>query len=325
VCGIDELRTDIRERSVCNISYRPSVPEWFHSVREVPKTWVIVPQNGTICYFSLSLPTIYSLDNFSKTAYIPMMFKLKLSSPKSLFHSPSSSGSYSTSSEVEAPRTSSSSRSSTENIFKAKEKGKKKDKKKTKGVSFLRPLKAKEVKKGLKAISSPKMGSLTPNISTSNLDTQPPYPLHHSIKDRLNPVYAAFYNQHLIDKQQVHLQPVAASRTSGVLIPGGGPELHIGRKEDISIPRRETTGPEIPLRVFTPEGDAPANGWPLMIYYHGGGWVLGNIDTENTVCSHLCKRAECVVVSVDYRYDARGLLSFVFYVCNHVPPRNCSS
>lgn len=133
--------------------------------------------------------------------------------------------------------------------------------------------------------------------------TQPPYPLHSSIKDRLDPVYAAFYNENLVNQQQVHLQPVAASRTSGILIPGAGPKLLVGKVEDITIKRRETEGPDILLRAFTPKGEKPENGWPLMAYYHGGGWVLGNIDTENVVCTNLCNRARCVVVTVDYRYD----------------------
>ena len=181
-------------------------------------------------------------------------------------------------------------------------------KKITRGLAILIPSSDKEVKKRLKVVSSPKMGSLSPNNSSSRLDDFPPYPLHASVKDKLDPLYVNFYNKHLIDKQQVHLQPVAASRTSGVLIPGGGPELKVGRKDDFYIKRRETKGPEVKCRVFIPEGEPPVEGWPLarqgwplMVYYHGGGWVLGNIDTENTVCSHLCARSRCVVVTVDYR------------------------
>jgi acetyl esterase/lipase len=146
------------------------------------------------------------------------------------------------------------------------------------------------------------------SCSENKFDYYPPYPLHPSVKDKLDPTYVEFYNKHLIDKQQVHLQAVAASRKSGVLIPGGGPELKVGRKEDIVVKRRETKGPDIKCRVFIPEGEPPKEGWrseqegwPLMVYYHGGGWVLGNLDTENTVCSQLCVRSRCVVVSVDYR------------------------
>jgi hypothetical protein len=131
---------------------------------------------------------------------------------------------------------------------------------------------------------------------------QPPYPLHESIKHRLDPTYASFYNTHIFDKQQVHLQPVSASRTSGILIPGGGPKLPVGKTEDLSLPRFQTEGPEVPIRVFTPEGERPTEGWPVLVYYHGGGWVLGNIDTENTVCTNICNRASCVVITTDYRY-----------------------
>lgn len=137
-------------------------------------------------------------------------------------------------------------------------------------------------------------------MSASHL--QPPYPLHDSVKNLLNPEYVAFYNQHVINLQQVHLQPVAASRTSGVLIPGGGPLLEVGKTEDITIQRRVTEGPDVNVRVFTPKGEKPKGGWPVMLYFHGGGWVLGNINTENTVCTNLCARGNCVVVTVDYRY-----------------------
>ncbi|KAB8068789.1 alpha/beta hydrolase fold-domain-containing protein [Aspergillus leporis] len=130
---------------------------------------------------------------------------------------------------------------------------------------------------------------------------QPPYPLHPSVKDLLDPEYVSFYNRYVISQQQVHLQPVEASRTSGVLIPGGGPLLEVGKTEDIVIKRRATEGPEIPLRVFTPGGETPEGGWPVMLYFHGGGWVLGNINTENPVCTNLCVRGNCVVVTVDYR------------------------
>ncbi|KAJ5440189.1 AB hydrolase superfamily protein [Penicillium daleae] len=130
---------------------------------------------------------------------------------------------------------------------------------------------------------------------------QPPYPLHDSVKHLLDPEYVDFYNQHVINNQQVHLQPVAASRTSGVLIPGAGPMLEVGKTQDLTVQRQATEGPAVQVRAFTPKGEVPAGGWPVILYIHGGGWVLGNIDTENVVCSNLCVRGNCVVVTVDYR------------------------
>lgn len=152
--------------------------------------------------------------------------------------------------------------------------------------------------------------------SQSKAGPQPPYPLHDSVKDKLDLEYVKFYNEHIFDKQQVHLQPVAASRTSGILIPGGGPQLPVGSTKDYTFSRSQTEGPDVAVRVFTPEGTKPEGGWPLMVYYHGGGWVLGNIDTENTVCSHLCARANCVVVSVDYRCGNYPYIDLYTYLLN---------
>lgn len=144
------------------------------------------------------------------------------------------------------------------------------------------------------------MGSITPS------GLQPPYPLHDSVRDKLDPEYVRFYNKHIIHNQQVHYQPVYASRSSGVLIPGAGPKLEVGKTEDLKFHRRETEGLDVQVRVFTPTGKTPANGWPAMVYFHGGGWVLGNIDTENVVSTNLCARASCVVISVDYRFHSHS-------------------
>lgn len=99
---------------------------------------------------------------------------------------------------------------------------------------------------------------------------QPPYPIHESVKDKLHPEYVAFYNKYIVNNQQVHYQPVEASRTSGTLIPGGGPPQPVGKTKDIAIKRTETKGPDVMVRCFTPLGEKPADGWPAMVYYHGG-------------------------------------------------------
>ncbi len=56
---------------------------------------------------------------------------------------------------------------------------------------------------------------------------------------------------------------------------------------------------QIPLRLFRPAGVAsPA---PTLVYFHGGGWVIGDLDTHDVLCRQLADEAGCVVVSVDYR------------------------
>ena len=69
----------------------------------------------------------------------------------------------------------------------------------------------------------------------------------------------------------------------------------VAKVEDRTIP-----GPagEIPVRIYTPEGSGP---FPVLVFFHGGGWVICNLDTHDGSCRNLAKGAGCVVVSVDYR------------------------
>ncbi|MFE3773575.1 MULTISPECIES: alpha/beta hydrolase [unclassified Streptomyces] len=58
--------------------------------------------------------------------------------------------------------------------------------------------------------------------------------------------------------------------------------------------------PALPVRVYRP--DAPAAGpRPLVVFFHGGGWVLCDLDTHDGLCRRLARRCDAVVVSVDYR------------------------
>ncbi|MFP5021900.1 alpha/beta hydrolase [Pseudonocardia phyllosphaerae] len=57
-------------------------------------------------------------------------------------------------------------------------------------------------------------------------------------------------------------------------------------------------GGDIPLRVYVPEGSGPSG---VLVYYHGGGWTIGDLDTHDAVCRVLANRAGVVVVAVDYR------------------------
>ncbi|MCD2202611.1 alpha/beta hydrolase [Halobacterium sp. KA-6] len=55
---------------------------------------------------------------------------------------------------------------------------------------------------------------------------------------------------------------------------------------------------DIPVRVYHDDPDRPA---PVVVFYHGGGWTLGTLDSIGGVCREVAARAGCVVVSVDYR------------------------
>src|SRR5450432_307371 len=58
----------------------------------------------------------------------------------------------------------------------------------------------------------------------------------------------------------------------------------------------------IPLRLYRPtlRSDSPAP-LPVLVYYHGGGWTIGDLDTHDVLCRQLANGSGCAVVSVDYR------------------------
>lgn len=69
----------------------------------------------------------------------------------------------------------------------------------------------------------------------------------------------------------------------------------VHRVENMTIP-----GPvgDIPARLYAPRADGPL---PVLVWYHGGGWVIGDLETHDGICRDLANAIGCVVVSVDYR------------------------
>jgi acetyl esterase len=72
----------------------------------------------------------------------------------------------------------------------------------------------------------------------------------------------------------------------------------VGESRDFRI-----SGPsgEIPLRLYRPQGCDLHDQLPVLVFYHGGGWVFGDLDTHDTLCRELANGSGCAVVAVDYR------------------------
>jgi len=89
------------------------------------------------------------------------------------------------------------------------------------------------------------------------------------------------------------LSPAEARANAKLRPRSPGPE--VAKVEDRSIP-----GPDgdVPVRIYTPGGDGP---FPILAWYHGGGWVVGDLDSADGTARNLCVGGQCVVVSVDYR------------------------
>jgi acetyl esterase len=71
--------------------------------------------------------------------------------------------------------------------------------------------------------------------------------------------------------------------------------VEVGKVEDKHIP---CPWGNMMVRVYTPKGYGP---FPILVFFHGGGWVLNSVATHDSVCRHITKMSECIVVSVEYR------------------------
>lgn len=96
----------------------------------------------------------------------------------------------------------------------------------------------------------------------------------------------------------LHALPVALARQSyskAVSI-SEVPRVEVPRVEDLSIPTRD--GHQLAARLWAPSTDA---GLPVMLYLHGGGFVIGGIDTCEAMCRAVAQQSGAAVVAIDYR------------------------
>jgi acetyl esterase len=114
-------------------------------------------------------------------------------------------------------------------------------------------------------------------------------PLDPTVKAVLDQMAAA-------DQPPIHEQTPAEARAAmGALAAMGQYPDELASITDLSIP-----GPagEIPARAYRPQSAEPL---PALVYIHGGGWVIGDIESHDSICQQLSTQIPAVVVSVDYR------------------------
>lgn len=76
--------------------------------------------------------------------------------------------------------------------------------------------------------------------------------------------------------------------------------LPVATRRDLHIPR-EGGGGAIPARLYRALESDTAAQLPLLVFFHGGGWTVGDIDGYDPLCRAFANRAQCAVLSVDYR------------------------
>jgi acetyl esterase len=106
----------------------------------------------------------------------------------------------------------------------------------------------------------------------------------------------------LLDQLEALGRPPMSEQTPEEARAGMAILASLGGTSDEPVPTedRSVPGPagDIPVRVYRPESDHPL---PVVVYFHGGGWTIGDINTHDTTCQRLASGVPAVVVSVDYR------------------------
>ena len=95
---------------------------------------------------------------------------------------------------------------------------------------------------------------------------------------------------------QPPVQAREAYRNSRLPTQPQAPSAVVSRELSVAGP-----GGDVPVREYRPTAAQPQQVLPALVFFHGGGWVLGDRNTHDVVCRMLCVQSGCAVYSVDYR------------------------
>ncbi|WP_417519521.1 alpha/beta hydrolase [Minwuia sp.] len=110
-----------------------------------------------------------------------------------------------------------------------------------------------------------------------------------------------------------HLQMRAAyAKTNEIYNP---PPRQMRRVEDGFVPGDGGDQPSVPVRIYHP--DHATDPAPGLVFLHGGGWVLGDVESHDALCRTLAVRSDAVVVSVDYRLAPEHPFPAAVEDCEH--------
>lgn len=92
---------------------------------------------------------------------------------------------------------------------------------------------------------------------------------------------------------------VAENRRAGAAFAAfAGDVVAVRSVRDTSI---SADGRQIPIRIYTPDGVSGADPVPVTVFYHGGGWVFGDLDSQDHIARAIATRSKTILVSVGYR------------------------
>ncbi len=114
-----------------------------------------------------------------------------------------------------------------------------------------------------------------------------------NILKRLNPEFEPLLAQFAVVPETPPTIP--DTRAMYRVLQPTAPQLKVGEVRDATFP-----GPAGPVKIrhYIPEGKGP---FPVIVHYHGGGFIMGDLETHDAQCRLLCRETGCIVTAVDYR------------------------
>lgn len=102
------------------------------------------------------------------------------------------------------------------------------------------------------------------------------------------------------NRPPLHEQPIADARAGMTAFSQqmATPRMELHRVEDRRV---STPAGTLGVRVYWPRPASAGERLPLVIYFHGGGFVLGDVDTHDAIARYFCRHSDAIVINVDYR------------------------
>ena len=93
------------------------------------------------------------------------------------------------------------------------------------------------------------------------------------------------------------------------------PTPDLARVVNSTAPGDGTSQPDVPIRIYRPRFAAPAG--PALVFFHGGGWIMGDLESHDAFCRIVAARTDAVVIAVDYRLAPEHRFPAAVEDCEH--------
>ena len=130
------------------------------------------------------------------------------------------------------------------------------------------------------------------------------YPINPSIIEKLDPAFVKFYNEHIANNPQLSKDiHVVRQYYSGLYSEAAAPATGVGGIGETQVPGWQKYPGDVNVRVYVPPGEKQGTRsiWPAHFNFHGGGWAVGDLETDAHICHHICASVPCCVIDVGYR------------------------